>query len=64
LVDEGDFFVRKEWSDIRDTTEGYAAKSNPIIVLVSTPNKPGGMFHKQRKMFFHVWHSNVKKEYP
>jgi hypothetical protein len=44
LVDEGDFFVRKEWSDIRDTTEGYAAKSNPIIVLVSTPNKPGGMF--------------------
>jgi hypothetical protein len=44
LVDEGDFFLRKEWSDIRDTTEGYAAKSNPIIVLVSTPNKPGGMF--------------------
>ena len=44
LVDEGDFFVHKEWSDIRDTTEGYAAKSNPIIVLVSTPNKPGGMF--------------------
>jgi hypothetical protein len=41
LVDEGDFFLRKEWSDIRDTTEGYAAKSNPIIVLVSTPNKPG-----------------------
>jgi hypothetical protein len=27
-------------------SERYIAKSNPFIVMVSTPNAPGGLFQK------------------
>jgi hypothetical protein len=32
--------------DVRHVAERYIAKSDPFIVLVSTPNAPGGLFQK------------------
>jgi hypothetical protein len=46
LVDEGDFFRKSEQDDVRFVTERYIGKSNPYIVLVSTPNAPNGLFDK------------------
>jgi hypothetical protein len=44
LLDEGDFFPPGEQQDARDVSERYIAKSNPYIVMISTPNAPGGLF--------------------
>ncbi|MGC1132713.1 MAG: hypothetical protein WA941_07815 [Nitrososphaeraceae archaeon] len=41
-----DFFPPGEQQDVRDVSERYIAKSNPWIVLVSTPNAPDGLFEK------------------
>jgi hypothetical protein len=44
LLDEADFFPTGEQQDARDVSERYIAKSNPYIVMVSTPNAPDGLF--------------------
>lgn len=44
LIDEGDFLPPGQLQDARDVSERYIAKSNPYIVMVSTPNAPGGLF--------------------
>ena len=41
FIDEGDFFRESDQPDVRDVSERYIAKSNPWIVMVSTPNAPG-----------------------
>jgi hypothetical protein len=41
LLDEADFFPPGQQQDARDVSERYIAKSNPYIVMVSTPNAPG-----------------------
>jgi hypothetical protein len=46
LLDEGDFFNPREMQEARDVSERYIAKSDPYIVMVSTPNLPGGLFEK------------------
>ena len=46
LVDEGDFFRKNEQEDVRHVAERYIAKSDPFIVMVSTPNAPNGLFQK------------------
>ena len=46
LLDECDFFRKNEQDDVRSVAERYFAKSDPFIVLVSTPNAPGGLFQK------------------
>ena len=46
LLDEADFFPPGEQQEARDASERYIAKSDPYIVMVSTPNNPGGMFDK------------------
>ena len=46
LIDEADFFRKSEQEDVRDVSERYIGKSDPFIVLVSTPNAPGGLFEK------------------
>jgi len=46
LIDEGDFFRKNEQDDVRHVSERYIAKSDPYIVMVSTPNAPGGLFQK------------------
>lgn len=44
FLDEADFFPPGEQRDARDVSERYIAKSDPYIILVSTPNAPGGLF--------------------
>jgi hypothetical protein len=44
LVDEGDFFRKSEQEEVRHVAERYIAKSDPYIVMVSTPNRPDGLF--------------------
>ena len=46
LLDESDFFPVGQQQDARDVSERYIAKSNPYIVMVSTPNAPNGLFEK------------------
>jgi hypothetical protein len=49
LVDEGDFFRKGEQEDVRHVSERYIAKSDPYIVMVSTPNAPDGLFERIEK---------------
>jgi hypothetical protein len=50
LLDEADFFPpRQQQADARDVSERYIAKSNPYIVMVSTPNAPEGLFERIEK---------------
>jgi hypothetical protein len=44
LIDEGDFFPIGEQQAVREVAEGYIAKSDPFIILISTPNLPGQLF--------------------
>jgi hypothetical protein len=43
LLDEADFFRKSEQEEVRAVAERYIAKSNPYIILVSTPNMPDGL---------------------
>jgi hypothetical protein len=49
LVDEADYFPPFQQKEVRSVVEGYLGKPNSEdlrIVLVSTPNAPGGMFQQ------------------
>ena len=46
LLDEADFFRKGEQEDVRHVSERYIAKSNPYIVMVSTPNNPDGLLKR------------------
>jgi hypothetical protein len=46
FLDEADFFPPGQQQDAIDVFERYNAKSNPWIVMVSTPNAPEGLFEK------------------
>jgi hypothetical protein len=46
LVDEGDFAPKFQQDEVRSVSERYIAKSDPYIVMVSTPNAPGGLFQR------------------
>ena len=46
LLDEADFFPPGQQQDARDVAERYIAKSNPWIIMVSTPNAPDGLFER------------------
>jgi hypothetical protein len=45
-MDEADFFPPGQQQDARDVSERYIAKSNPWIVMVSTPNAPEQLFDR------------------
>lgn len=49
FLDEADFFPNKEQTNARNASERYIAKSNPFIVMVSTPNLPGGLYESIEK---------------
>jgi hypothetical protein len=50
LLDEADFFPPgQQQQDARDVSDKYIAKSNPYIVMVSTPNAPDGLFERIEK---------------
>ena len=44
LLDESDFFRKGVQEEVRYVSERYIGKSDPYIVMVSTPNNPGGLF--------------------
>jgi hypothetical protein len=46
LIDEGDFMPKFQQDEVRSVSERYIAKSDPYIVMVSTPNAPGGLFQR------------------
>jgi hypothetical protein len=46
LLDEADFFPPSQQQNARGVSERYIGKSDPYIVMVSTPNLPGGLFEK------------------
>src|SRR6478672_10827785 len=46
LLDESDFFRKGEQEEVRHVSERYIGKSDPYIVMVSTPNNPGGLFYQ------------------
>ena len=46
LLDEGDFFPPSQQQVARAISERYIAKSGNYIVMVSTPNKPEGLFEQ------------------
>jgi hypothetical protein len=52
LLDEADFFRKGEQDEVRHVAERYIAKSDPYIVMVSTPNRPDGLFGKIEKESF------------
>ena len=49
LLDECDFFRKNEQDDVRHDSERYVGKSDPYIVMVSTPNAPGCLFERNEK---------------
>jgi hypothetical protein len=56
FIDEGDFFRESDQADVRNVSERYIAKSNPWIVMVSTPNAPGQLFEtieREKNCLYH-----------
>lgn len=49
LLDEVDFFRKSEHEDVRHVSERYIAKSDPFIVMVSTPYAPDDLFDRIEK---------------
>ena len=49
MLDEADFFRPNEQREARAAAEGYRLKSAPWIILVSTPNKRGGIYETIEK---------------
>jgi late competence protein required for DNA uptake (superfamily II DNA/RNA helicase) len=45
-IDEADFMPPGQQQDARDVSERYIGKSDPHIVMVSTPNAPEGLFER------------------
>ncbi|MGI0033805.1 MAG: DEAD/DEAH box helicase family protein [Nitrososphaeraceae archaeon] len=46
LLDEADFFPPGQQQDARDISERYIGKSNPFIVMASTPSAPNSLFYR------------------
>ena len=43
ILDESAFFPLSQATEARDASECYIGKSNPYILLISTPNTPGDL---------------------
>src|SRR6478672_1152390 len=46
FIDEADMFRKGEQVDVRHVSERYIGKSDPYIVMVSTPAGPGSLFYQ------------------
>jgi hypothetical protein len=46
MLDEADFFPNRYQDEARTVAERYIPKTNPHILLISTPNLPGGLFER------------------
>ena len=49
LLDESDMFRTSEQEEVRHVTERYVGKSNPFMVMVSTPGDPLGLMASMKK---------------
>ena len=49
FLDEADFFPTTQQEEARHVSERYIVKTNPHIIMVSTPNLPGGLFERMEK---------------
>lgn len=49
LFDEADFFRKGDQEDVRHVSERYITKSDPFIVMISTPNAPRGLFERMEQ---------------
>ena len=49
LLDEADFFRKGKQEDVRHVSGRYIGKSDPYIMMVSTPNAPDGLFERIEK---------------
>ena len=49
MLDEGDMFRKGEQEEVRFVSERYIAKSDPYIVLMSTPGSPLGLMASIKK---------------
>lgn len=62
FLDESDFWLPSDQQSARATAERYIAKSNPYIVMVSTPNAPNGLFEQIEKESNSIYHK-IKLSY-
>ncbi len=46
MLDECDFFPNRYQDEARTVAERYIPKTNPHILMISTPNLPGGLFER------------------
>ena len=49
LLDESDMFRKSEQEEVRHVTERYVGKSDPFIVMISTPGSPLGLMESIKK---------------
>jgi hypothetical protein len=73
LVDEADYFGPSESKEILSVVEGFIGKPNsdPTIALISTPNRPDGLFNKieqdQHSLYYKLflpYQFGLEGEYP
>jgi hypothetical protein len=50
LLDEADFFHPSEQEEVMAVARGYIVKTQPWIVMVSTPHEPNSLFHRIEQM--------------
>lgn len=64
LLDEADFFRKSEQEEVRAVSERINAKSNPYIILVSTPNAPEGFMQTiENEPFESCLYHRIKLDY-
>lgn len=64
FIDEADMFRKGEQDDVRFVTERYIGKSDPYIVMVSTPNAPNGLFDRiEREHESECIYKRIKLDY-
>jgi hypothetical protein len=48
FIDEAAYFLPGQQDEVRAVCEAYRPKSNPFVVVVSMPNKPGRLLRDYR----------------
>lgn len=56
FLDEADFFAKEEQYQVRTISERYIAKSDTRILMVSTPNRPGGLMERIQEEADSMYH--------
>ena len=51
IIDEADFFKLSDQVEVKHAAEGYFLKSQPLMIWISTPNKPSGVMENFRTQY-------------